>query len=189
MLSLPVTTMLKVLLPSICFFVMTTANAQTQPQFPQATISNGRITAQFYLPDADHGYYRGTRFDWSGSIFSLKTAHHEYFGQWFPKYDPKLHDSITGPVEEFLKDDTSIGYSGDPAEGTFIRVGVGVVRKPAGETKYVRFKTYEIVDPGKWSVKHGTDWIEFTRTRDPAGEMRRSRLRWPGRAARLVSAR
>ena len=110
MLSLPVTPMLQTVFPALCFAAIMTTNAQSQPQFPQATISNGRITAQFYLPDAEHGYYRGTRFDWSGSILSLKTAHHEYFGQWFPKYDPKLHDSIVGPVEEFIKNDTAVGY-------------------------------------------------------------------------------
>lgn len=169
MLSLPVTPMLKTVFPAICFAAIMTTNAQSQPQFPQATISNGRITAQLYLPDAEHGYYRGTRFDWSGSIFSLKTAHHEYFGQWFPKYDPKLHDSIMGPVEEFIKNDTAVGYDEAKGGGTFIRIGVGVVRKPAGETKYQRFNTYEIVDPGKWSVRHGADWIEFTHdVKDPS---------------------
>ncbi|HVN82228.1 MAG TPA: hypothetical protein VMW38_24805, partial [Terriglobia bacterium] len=40
--------------------------------FPQADISNGVIRADFFLPDPDHGYYRGTRFDWSGVISSLK---------------------------------------------------------------------------------------------------------------------
>lgn len=141
---------------------MLTSDAQSQPQFPQAEISNGKITAKFLLPDAEHGYYRATRFDWSGSISSLKTAHHEYFGQWFPTYDPKLHDSIMGPVEEFVKDDTSVGYGEDTTGGTFIRIGVGIVRKPAGETKYVRFKTYEIVDPGKRGLRQGKNWIEFT---------------------------
>jgi hypothetical protein len=161
--------MLKTVLPAICFAAIMTTNAQSQPQFPQATISNGRITAQFYLPDAEHGYYRGTRFDWSGSISSLKTAHHEYFGQWFDKYDPKLHDSIVGPVEEFIKNDIAVGYDEAKGGGTFIRIGVGVVRKPAGETKYERFNTYEIVDPGKWSVRHGADWIEFTHElKDPS---------------------
>jgi hypothetical protein len=160
----------KAIFPAICFVAIMTTSAQSQPHFPQASISNGRITAQFYLPDAEKGYYRGTRFDWSGSISSLKTAHHEYFGQWFDKYDPKLHDSIVGPVEEFIKNDTAVGYDEAKGGGTFIRIGVGVVRKPAAETKYQRFNTYEIVDPGKWSVRHGADWIEFTHDlKDPAG--------------------
>jgi hypothetical protein len=50
-----------------------------------------------------------------------------------------------------------------------MRIGAGVVRK-IEEKAYDRFKTYEIVDPGKWSVKKGSDWIEFTHVlKDPAG--------------------
>ena len=75
------------------------------PQFPQAEISSSSIRATVLLPDAKSGYYRGTRFDWSGVISSLKWNGHEYFGQWFDRYDPKIHDAIAGPVEEFLTGD------------------------------------------------------------------------------------
>ena len=44
------------------------------------------------------------------SIASLKWNGHEYFGQWFERYDPKIHDAITGPVEEFLTGDAGLGY-------------------------------------------------------------------------------
>lgn len=129
--------------------------------FPQAEISSQNVSAKFYLPDAEHGYYRGTRFDWSGQIYSLKANGHEYFGQWFPKYDPKLHDSIMGPVEEFRSQDGGIGYADAQPGGTFIRIGVGVVRKP-DDKPFAPFHTYDIVNSGKWSVKHGRDWIRFT---------------------------
>jgi hypothetical protein len=138
-------------------------------EFPEAEISNGMIQAKFYLPDAERGYYRGTRFDWSGSIFSLQYKGHEYFGQWFEKYDPKIHDAITGPVEEYLTNGAGPGYGEVKAGGTFMRIGAGVVRK-IEEKAYDRFKTYEIVDPGKWSTKKGSDWIEFTHgLKDAAG--------------------
>jgi hypothetical protein len=129
--------------------------------FPEAAISNGVIQAKFYLPDAERGYYRGTRFDWSGSIYSLKCKGHEYFGKWFEKYDPKIHDAITGPVEEFLTNGAGPGYDEAKVGGTFMRIGAGMVRK-IEEKAYDRFKTYEIVNSGKWSVKQGKDWIEFT---------------------------
>ena len=58
--------------------------------YPKTEIGNGVIKAGLYLPDAEKGSYRSTRFDWSGSILSLKTAHHDYFGQWFDRYDPKI---------------------------------------------------------------------------------------------------
>lgn len=129
--------------------------------FPSATISNGLVTIKLLLPDAQKGYYRGTRFDWSGQMESLKTKDHEYFGKWFEKYDPKLHDAIMGPVEEFMTDDKGLGYDEAQPGGEFIRIGVGAVRKPE-EPRYERFKTYDIVDNGKWTVKQGKDWIEFT---------------------------
>jgi len=128
---------------------------------PEAGISSGAIDAKLYLPDARQGYYRGTRFDWSGVIYSLRYKGHEYFGPWFDKYDPQTHDAIAGPVEEFLTHDAGLGYAdAKPGEG-FIRIGVGVVKKP-DEPAYQRFKTYEIVDPGKRTVRKGPDWIEFT---------------------------
>lgn len=131
------------------------------PAFPEAEIKNASVTAKIYLPDPDRGYYRATRFDWSGVIPSLKANGHEYFGQWFPKYDPKINDAIMGPVEEFSTGDSSLGYDEVKAGGEFIRIGVGAVRKPE-EPSYQRFQTYEIVDSGKWTGKKGPDWIEFT---------------------------
>ena len=40
---------------------------------PQAQISNGTVRATVYLPDAEKGYYRGTRFDWAGVIATWNT--------------------------------------------------------------------------------------------------------------------
>jgi hypothetical protein len=132
----------------------------TAPQFPQAELSSSSIRATLYLPDAQSGYYRGTRFDWSGVITSLKWNGHEYFGPWFERHDPKIHDAITGPVEEFLTSDAGLGYAEAKPGESFVRIGVGAVRKP-DEPAYRRFETYEIVDPGEWTVKKGSNQIEF----------------------------
>lgn len=150
-----------------CLVICALATAAAAADFPQAEISNGTMQVKFYLPDARRGYYRGTRFDWSGQIYSLRYSGHEYFGQWFEKYDPKLHDAIMGPVEEFRSG--SLGYDEAKAGGTFVRIGVGVVRKPRDEA-FQPFHTYDIVDAGEWSVRRGRDRIEFThRLRGPAG--------------------
>ena len=58
--------------------------------FPQASISNGQITATVFLPDPVKGYYRSTRFDWSGAINSLQYKGHNYYGIWFDGVDPKV---------------------------------------------------------------------------------------------------
>jgi hypothetical protein len=138
--------------------------SDTEP--PQVELSNGVLQARFYLPDAERGYYRGTRFDWSGVMPDLRYKGHEYFGQWFPKYDPKLHDAIMGPVEEFklgepfTAAESSWGFGEAEPGQTFVRLGVGAVRRP-DSSNYEWSRTYDIVDPGKWTVRQGRDWIEF----------------------------
>jgi hypothetical protein len=135
------------------------------PPPPQAEIASGAVRAKLYLPNAETGYYRGTRFDWSGAIASLEWKGHNYFGLWFEKYDPKLHDAITGPVEEF----STVGYDDVKAGESFVRIGVGAVRKPE-EPAYRQFATYDITDPGTWTVNKGNDSIEFVHElRETAG--------------------
>lgn len=114
-----------------------------------------------YLPDAAKGYYQATRFDWSGQIASLEYNGHSYFGQWFDKYDPKLHDAIMGPVEEFLSKGEGLGYRDVKVGESFVKIGVGAVRKPE-ERAFRQFNTYEITDPGTWKVKTFADRVEFT---------------------------
>ncbi|HEY0246021.1 MAG TPA: hypothetical protein VGC01_10700 [Mucilaginibacter sp.] len=124
---------------------------------PQSAISNGLISATLYLPDANNGYYQATRFDWSGIIASLEYKGHNFYGQWFEKYAPKTNDAVTGPVESF----TPIGYDDAKPGGTFVDIGIGVLRKPV-ENKYSSFKLYEMVDGGKWTIKTEKDRVQFT---------------------------
>ena len=129
--------------------------------YPHVEISNGWVHATLMLPDSKNGSYRGTRFDWSGIISSLQFAGHEYFGRWYERHDPTIHDAITGPVEEFRTNDSGLGYEEAKIGGTFVRIGIGTVRKPE-EKAYRPFDTYEIVDPGKWIIRQHKDGVEFT---------------------------
>jgi hypothetical protein len=123
---------------------------------PTTAISNGVIRAKLNLPDADNGYYRGTRFDWSGSIASLESGGHSYFGQWFARWDPKVHDSITGPVEDYAP----LNYTDAKPGDTFVKIGVGVLKRL--DDQAYRFNVaYEWVDGGKWSVRSGSDFVEY----------------------------
>jgi len=147
-------------------------NANTAPN---AEINNGLLKVKLFLPDAEKGYYRGTRFDWSGVIGSLEYKEHHYYGPWFTKTDPKVIDfiydgadivagpcsAITGPVEEFSTGDKALGYDEAKPGGTFIKIGVGVLRKPKEES-YNRFRLYELVDTGTWKVQTNRDAITFT---------------------------
>ena len=148
------------------------AGSVAAADFSQAAISNGQIRANLYLPDAARGYYRGTRFDWSGVIAALEYKGHNYYGPWFQKTDPKVHDfvydgpgkvvvagpcsAITGPAEEF----TPLGYDEAKPGGTFIKIGIGVLRK-ADDAKYDHYRLYDVVDPGKWTVHKNADSVEF----------------------------
>jgi hypothetical protein len=139
---------------------------------PKAEIKNQHIRAKIYLPDAKDGFYRGTRFDWSGVIYSLEYQGHDFYGPWFTQYDPSVRDfiykdadiiagsasAITGPVDEFQK---PLGYDTAKAGETFVKIGVGVLRK-AEAGNYAAYTKYEIVDPGKWTVRRGADFVEFT---------------------------
>jgi hypothetical protein len=145
-----------VLLP-FCLSVLLSA---ADPPFPQAEISNGLIKAKLLLPDPEHGYYRGTRFDWDGVMESLTFDGHNFFGKWFDRYEPTLHDAIMGPVEEFRTGETAIGYDEAKPGGLFIKIGVGILRKP-DDQKYSQFRTYPLVSPGKRIVTPESDRVIF----------------------------
>src|SRR5690348_8874806 len=82
---------------------------------PKAELSNGSLRVRLYLPDAASGFYRATRFDWSGMIETVEHVGHTYYGRWFQGTDPAVHDfeyrgteiiagpntAATGPAEEF----------------------------------------------------------------------------------------
>jgi hypothetical protein len=131
-------------------------NCQGQ-KYPNAEISNALITAKILLPEEGKGYYQGTRFDWSGVISDLEYNGHSFFGVWNPKFEPGLHDAITGPVEEF----TVIGYEEAEVGETFLKIGVGELEKPE-ESAYSKFKTYQIKNHGKRKVKVRENKIQFT---------------------------
>jgi hypothetical protein len=147
-----------ILLPAA---VLALAFAASASDYPEAQISNGILQVKLLLPDTRNGYYRGTRFDWSGAISSLQFKSHEYFGKWFDRYDPKTHDAIMGPVEEFLTRGTGLGYDEAKPGESFVKIGVGAVRKPE-EPSFRQFHTYDITDNGKWTITKGADFVAFT---------------------------
>jgi len=147
-------------------------------EFPHARISNGQISAKIYLPDVKNGYYRSTRFDWSGAVYSLQYKGHDFYRPWFDRIDPKVINwvfqgpdivsgpcsALEGPVDEFQ---TVLGWDDAKPGGTFIKIGVGVLRKTG--TEYNRYFPYEIVDSGKWTVEKQKDAIVFRQElSDPA---------------------
>lgn len=143
---------------------------------PDLQIANAHVKAHICLPDPTVGFYRGTRFDWSGVIFSLQCEGHEYYGPWFTRRDPSVfdfvfrgaeiiagtHSAITGPSEEFVLPQ---GYDDAKAGATFVKIGVGVLRKP-DESAYSCYNDYEILDSGSWAIESTPTSVSFVQRLD-----------------------
>ncbi|HLN22197.1 MAG TPA: hypothetical protein VK213_13975 [Bacteroidales bacterium] len=145
---------------------------------PETQISNGLINGRMYLPDAVNGYYRSTRFDWSGAVYSLQYKGHEFYGPWYDRVDPKVINwvyegkeivsgpcsALMGPVDEFH---IPLGWDDAATGGIFIKIGVGALRKEGNE--YNRFAPYEVVNSGKWTVSQSADSVAFVQELNDTG--------------------
>ena len=113
------------------------------PDYPKLELDNGEIRVSIYLPDAVQGYYRGARFDWSGIIEHVDTAHHRFYAPLRVTHDPHGHDSVSGPAEEFGMFEPMGFDEAGPGE-SFVKIGVGLLRK--GDESEYRFNAdYEIL--------------------------------------------
>ena len=112
--------------------------------------STPRLNLSLHLPT--DGFYLGTRFDRSGVFDSIKIDEVELAGRWFENYDPKMHDAVCGPAEEFT-------VIPGPAEGQLLKIGVGLLEDDGAP--YDRFKLYNIVDSGQWSVETSSEAVLY----------------------------
>ncbi|MDO7171620.1 hypothetical protein [Mariniflexile sp. AS56] len=135
--------------------VIVSGYCQAEKQ-PQLEISNGLLRANLYLPDYETGYYKGTRFDWSGIISSLEYKGHSYFDQWFDTGNPPPFATIMGPVEAYAP----LNYDTAEVGGDFVKIGIGALRKESNEP-YSDFKTYTIVDKGIRTLKTKANEVQF----------------------------
>ena len=132
-------------------------------QPPSVQIGNKQLHLKIYLPDAQNGFYTGTRFDWSGAITDLEFAGHHLYQPWFVGKDASVRDfaykdegivaapnsAMTGPAEEFQ---TPIAYDTTKVGDPFLKLGVGFLRK-ADDASYAFSKHFDLVDGGKWTTK------------------------------------
>jgi hypothetical protein len=163
--------MKNVLVLGLCLFAPC-PGVQAQP--PQALIHNKQLQVRIYLPDAQNGFYRGVRFDWSGVIADLEFSGHHLYRPWFALVDPTQRDvgyqgsdvvvgantAMTGPAEEFQE---PLGYAAAKPGGTFLKIGVGLLRR-SDDTPYSFGAKYDLVDGGKWTVHQTSRSITFEQT-------------------------
>ena len=128
-------------------------------EYPKLELENGEIRVSIYLPDAVHGYYRGARFDWSGIIEHVDTAHHRFYAPLHATHDPLRHDDVSGPAEEFAMFEP-MGFDEAAPGESFVKIGVGLLRK-SDDSEYGFYGDYEIIRAGEWDIEHGPDRVEF----------------------------
>jgi hypothetical protein len=160
-------------------------SAMAAVPYPSVDMSNGPLKLKVYLPDPKNGFYRSTRFDWSGAIGSLEYKGHTYYSNWFKAIseDPRYYDlnyddqgnvisapytAGVGPMEEFATDGAGLGFKDAKPGETFVKIGIGVLRKP-DDARYDHSRHYDILDSGKWTVKRQKNSITFNQVlTDPA---------------------
>lgn len=148
--------------------------------YPYVMLSNGLVDTSVFLPKPGKGFYRGTRYEWSGMIWQLTYRGHTFF---MPRHDQQPHDP-THPdhgmslAEEFrMGSRTSFSsaahyqgfYETRPGE-KFVIIGVGRLLSPKSDKPYDKAGPYSVVDPGQWTVSRGKEWVAFVHElSDPSG--------------------
>ena len=131
------------------FFFWRSAGPLAAEDYPHVYLKNDKLKVKVYLPDAQKGFYRGTRFDWAGVCGEIEFAGHKIFGPWKDTHDPTNHDDIIGPCEEFGID-KPLGYDEAKVGETFLKIGVGELEKPK-EENYNFTRKYKIVKAAEWN--------------------------------------
>ena len=126
--------------------------------YTKITLDNGVLSASIYLPDAERGYYRGTRFDWSGIVERVDYAGHRFYAPLRATHDPEGHDSLGGPADEFAMF-APMGFE-DAAPGeSFVKIGVGLLAKRGDDYRFDG--DYRLLEAGGWQVESAADRVSF----------------------------
>ena len=127
-------------------------------KYPEASISNGFVTAKIALPGKADSYYRGVRFEQSGVITSLKFNGHEYSASFAVKNrNPLGFQDTSGPAEEFSE---PLGfYEAEPGE-PFLKIGVGLLQKTSSKIYYFGTSYYPL-ERFPWEMEKKEDSMLF----------------------------
>jgi len=160
------------LLILVCSLVLTLSQGQAQntkdnvgDAYPVKAMESKYLKVTVFLPDTEKGYYRGTRFDWSGIIGQVEYGGHTFFKDWKITegekiafvHDPFNPDAGTSTVEEFRD---PLGYEDGKAGTPFLIIGVGILER-MDDKPYHWSTHYKVIEPGKWIVQAKADRITF----------------------------
>ncbi len=155
-------------------YKFSTVPPSKREDFPSVKLSNGAVELTVYLPDAEKGYYRERRFDWSSIAGGLVYKKHDWFEDWRgePHVPCGVIDDGSGPSSEFgsgsLGTPPPLGFDEAGPGGTFMKIGVGELRRPEkSEVNGKKNSSYYFGFPYKverffpWTFKNGSDWVEL----------------------------
>lgn len=145
---------------------------------PHRDISNVLMTARLGTTDGTKGFYRGTRFDQAGQVFSLMLNGRQFYGPWFDAVAPDVMDytyddtgqvvagpdsAAIGPVEEFAPVDFT------PTAGShFVKIGVGILYQP-DTAPYDHYRHYRLLDGGQRATRITPRSSTYIQTLNDAG--------------------
>jgi hypothetical protein len=110
--------------------------------------------------------YKGARFDYSGMIYQIATKNHSFLPGELKKDNTQDNSYIPlGIIDEFGIGMNGLssppGYNKTPKNGSFIKIGVGLLKKETDEA--YNFKHgYTILKRGKWFFSKKETAIAFT---------------------------
>lgn len=146
-------------LPNVPAQQQTSTSRDILAAYPATNLQTKLLNVRLYLPDAQKGYYRGTRFDWSGLVSRVEYGGHSFFCEFKTEHDPLNHDDICGTAEEFGIESAPSYAQAKPGE-PFIKIGIGVLER-ADDSPYAFWKRYKIRTPGYWATAVSPDTISF----------------------------
>lgn len=178
-------------LPVVLALLLACPCLSAATDFPRLRLDNGIIAVSIFLPDAQTGYYRGTRFDWSGIIERVDYRGHRFYAPLHETHDPTGHDHVSGPATEFAMFAPPGFDEARPGE-TFVKIGVGLLAR-GSDARYSFSGDYRLVRAGDWSIDKGPDWVSFEQQLDgPRGwayRYRKTIRLLPGEAGFVMSHR
>jgi len=126
--------------------------------YPEEVLENKTLNVRYYLPDGQKGYYRGTRFDWSGLISRI-----DYAGTPFSASSSR---STTAESRRHLR---NRGGVRNQRAGRLRGSGAGravpqVGDRPAGEARCGRLQfcqAHKIAREGIWEAREGENRVDF----------------------------
>lgn len=138
------------------FVLLLAAGPATAADYPHHHLKSDRLKLTVYLPDAEKGFYRGTRFDHAGVFGEVEFAGHKLFGPWKGTQDPTNNDDIVGPCEEFGMQEP-LGWADAKPGESFLKIGTGELARPADAAEYQFWGKYKVVKPAAWKEEKRDD--------------------------------